>query len=98
LARSYVQSKIITEFWIWKCDWKVKPLVSSQHPVPHSLLFSISMTIKVELNMKNRTDTLEVGSRAPDFSLGAANREGVFTLGGLLADGVVILEFLRGTW
>jgi peroxiredoxin len=56
------------------------------------------MTIKVELNMKNRTDTLEVGSRAPDFSLGAANREGVFTLGGLLADGVVILEFLRGTW
>jgi hypothetical protein len=77
---------------------KVRPLASPQHPVPHSLLFSISMTIKVELNMKNRTDTLEVGSRAPDFSLGAANREGVFTLGGLLADGVVILEFLRGTW
>jgi len=48
--------------------------------------------------MKNRTETLEVGSRAPDFSLGAANREGTFTLGGLLAHGTLILEFLRGTW
>jgi peroxiredoxin len=48
--------------------------------------------------MKDRTDTLEVGSRAPDFSLTAANREGTFTLGGLLAKGAVILEFLRGTW
>jgi peroxiredoxin len=48
--------------------------------------------------MKDRTETLEVGSRAPDFSLGAANREGVFTLSGLLAHGALILEFLRGTW
>jgi len=48
--------------------------------------------------MKNRTDTLEVGSRAPDFSLAAANRAGSFTLGGLLAQGELILEFLRGTW
>ena len=48
--------------------------------------------------MKNRTETLEIGSRAPDFSLGAANREGTFTLGGLLAHGTLILEFLRGTW
>ncbi|MGA2965867.1 MAG: redoxin family protein [Terriglobales bacterium] len=48
--------------------------------------------------MKNRTETLEIGSRAPDFSLGAANREGMFTLGGLLAQGALILEFLRGTW
>ena len=48
--------------------------------------------------MKNRTDTLEIGSRAPDFSLGAANREGAFTLAGLLAQGTLILEFLRGTW
>ena len=37
--------------------------------------------------MKDRTETLEIGSRAPDFSLGAANREGTFTLGGLLAQG-----------
>jgi peroxiredoxin len=48
--------------------------------------------------MKNRTDTLEIGSRAPDFSLGAANREGTFTLRGLLAAGTLVLEFLRGTW
>jgi len=48
--------------------------------------------------MKNSTDTLEVGSRAPDFSLGAANRDGTFTLAGLLAQGPLILEFLRGTW
>ena len=48
--------------------------------------------------MQNRTETLEIGSRAPDFSLGAANREGTFTLGGLLTQGTLILEFLRGTW
>jgi len=67
-------------------------------PVPHPLLFLIPTSLKVELNMKNRTDTLEIGSRAPDFSLGAANREGTFTLGALLAQGTLILEFLRGTW
>jgi peroxiredoxin len=48
--------------------------------------------------MQNRTDTLEIGSRAPDFSLGAANREGAFALSALLADGPLVLEFLRGTW
>jgi hypothetical protein len=48
--------------------------------------------------MKDRTETLEVGARAPDFSLGSANREAIFTLGGLLAQGTLILEFLRGTW
>jgi hypothetical protein len=49
--------------------------------------------------MQNRTETLEIGSRAPDFSLGAANREGTFTLGGLLLEqGTLVLEFLRGTW
>jgi hypothetical protein len=48
--------------------------------------------------VKNRTDTLEIGSLAPEFSLGAANREGIFTLGGLLAQRKLILEFLRGTW
>ena len=67
-------------------------------PVPHPLLFLISISPKVELNMQNRTDTLEVGSRAPDFSLAAANREGTFTLRGLLEQGTLILEFLRGTW
>jgi hypothetical protein len=48
--------------------------------------------------MKNRTETLAIGSRAPDFSLGAANRDGTYTLGGLLAESTLILEFLRGTW
>lgn len=48
--------------------------------------------------MRNITETLGVGSRAPDFSLPAANREGVFTLHGFLARGPLILEFLRGTW
>jgi peroxiredoxin len=48
--------------------------------------------------MRNRTETLEIGSRAPDFTLEATNREGTFTLGGLLAQGALILEFLRGTW
>jgi peroxiredoxin len=48
--------------------------------------------------MQNRTDTLEVGSRAPQFSLAAANREESFSLSGLLARGKVVLEFLRGTW
>jgi peroxiredoxin len=48
--------------------------------------------------MTNRTDTLDIGSRAPDFSLSAVNRDGTFTLGGLLAQGTLILEFLRGTW
>jgi len=67
-------------------------------PVPHPLLFLISLSPRVKLSMKDRTETLEVGSRAPDFSLGAANREGVFTLSGLLAHGALILEFLRGTW
>ncbi|MGA9472774.1 MAG: hypothetical protein WBV36_09940 [Terriglobales bacterium] len=49
-------------------------------------------------NVKDRTETLAIGSKAPDFSLSAANREGVFSLGGLLAQGPLILEFLRGTW
>jgi hypothetical protein len=48
--------------------------------------------------MKDRTETLKIGSRAADFSLGAANREGTFTLAGLLAQGALIVEFLRGTW
>jgi len=48
--------------------------------------------------MQNITETLGIGSRAPGFSLPAANRDGLFTLGGFLAEGPLILEFLRGTW
>jgi hypothetical protein len=48
--------------------------------------------------VKNRTDTLEIGARAQEFSLGAANRERRFSLSGLLERYTLILEFLRGTW
>jgi len=48
--------------------------------------------------MADRTETLTVGSVAPDFSLAAANREGSFSLSSLRAQGTTILEFLRGTW
>ena len=48
--------------------------------------------------MQNRTDTLQVGSRAPEFLLAAANQEGIISLAGALSRGTLILEFLRGTW
>jgi hypothetical protein len=48
--------------------------------------------------VKDCTDNLRIGSRAPDFSLEAANRDGKFSLAGFLERGPVILEFLRGTW
>jgi len=48
--------------------------------------------------MQNITETLGIGSRAPEFKLSAANHEGTFTLSGLLGQGPVIVEFLRGTW
>jgi peroxiredoxin len=48
--------------------------------------------------MKDRTDTLAIGSLAPDFSLEAANRPGSFTLADLVSQGSLVLEFLRGTW
>lgn len=48
--------------------------------------------------MLDHTETLRVESRAPEFTLEAANREGLLTLSGLLRRGVLIAEFLRGTW
>jgi hypothetical protein len=48
--------------------------------------------------MLDHTETLQVGSRASEFTLEAANREGVLTLSGFLRRGVLIAEFLRGTW
>jgi hypothetical protein len=48
--------------------------------------------------MESRTETLEVGSYAPGFSLAAANREGRCSLTGFLERGTLIIEFLRGTW
>ena len=71
---------------------------SRNSPEPHPLLFLTSTSLRVGFKMKNCTDTLEIGSRAPAFSLEAANREATFALDGLLAKGTLILEFLRGTW
>ncbi len=48
--------------------------------------------------MQRLTETLEIGSKAPPFTLGAVNREGQFLLDDLIARGPLILEFLRGTW
>ncbi len=50
------------------------------------------------MEMKNLTETLGIGSRAPEFVLAAANREKEFSLATLRARGPVVLEFLRGTW
>jgi len=52
-----------------------------------------------QFRVHNRTETLEVGSRAPEFALPSANVEGsIFTLSTMLGRGPVIVEFLRGTW
>jgi len=47
---------------------------------------------------KTTTDTLNIGDKAPDFALNAANRPGNFSLAELLQRGPAIVEFLRGTW
>jgi hypothetical protein len=66
--------------------------------LPDLLLFPQFRLPYSRVRVKNRTDTLETGARAPEFSLAAANREGTFSLAGLLQPGTLILEFLRGTW
>jgi hypothetical protein len=48
--------------------------------------------------MLDRTETLKLGDRAPEFLLPAANREGIISLSGALTRGPVTVEFLRGTW
>ena len=48
--------------------------------------------------MQDRTETLAVGSRAPEFLLAAANRDGILSIAGFLSRGTLIVEFLRGTW
>jgi len=62
------------------------------------LLFRYCDYLRVGIGMENRTETLEVGSRAPEFLLPAANREGIVSLAGSLTRGPLIVEFLRGTW
>jgi len=48
--------------------------------------------------MQDYTATLRVGAHAPEFKLAAANRQEQFSLAQLLAQGPLIVEFLRGTW
>jgi hypothetical protein len=48
--------------------------------------------------MQDRTETLTIGSRVPEFSLTAGNLAGTFALSEFLSRGALILEFLRGTW
>lgn len=48
--------------------------------------------------MQDYTATLQVGGRAPEFKLRAANRQDEYSLSELLANGSLIVEFLRGTW
>lgn len=48
--------------------------------------------------MKDKTETLQIGSVAPSFTLLAANREGNFSLSDFISRGVLVIEFLRGTW
>jgi peroxiredoxin len=48
--------------------------------------------------MLDHTETLKIGDRAPEFVLPAANREGIVSLSGSLTRGLVVVEFLRGTW
>jgi hypothetical protein len=48
--------------------------------------------------MSDRTETLAVGSRAPEFLLAAANRDRILSLSGFLSRGALIVEFLCGTW
>ena len=57
-----------------------------------------SLVLYSRNRMPDRTETLAVGSRAPEFLLSAANRDGILSLSGFLSRGALIAEFLRGTW
>ena len=50
------------------------------------------------VRMQDHTESLSVGSRAVEFTLTAANRSGMFSLDELLRHGILVIEFLRGTW
>ena len=72
----------------------VPPLVPS---IPSAIVRVVSV-LYPRLRMQDSTETLRVGSRAPEFLLTAANREGNFSLSELLRQSPLVLEFLRGTW
>ena len=48
--------------------------------------------------MQRKTDTIEIGSKAPEFTLSSANPQGKFSLPELIGRGPLVIEFLRGTW
>jgi peroxiredoxin len=48
--------------------------------------------------VEKKTDTLAIGSKAPAFTLAAANPRGNFSLQDLIGRGPLVVEFLRGTW
>ena len=54
--------------------------------------------------MKDRTETLRMRDRAPEFNLATANSAGglkvgdTVSLSGVIVRGPLIVEFLRGTW
>jgi len=54
--------------------------------------------LTVETAMQDRTETLQIGSRAPEFLLSPLNGQGIVSLSGCLKRGVLIVEFMRGTW
>jgi peroxiredoxin len=49
-------------------------------------------------DMQNTTETLGIGSRAPEFRLAAANGSLMISLSQLIAQGPLVLKFMRGTW
>jgi hypothetical protein len=86
----------------YDCEQAVRTPSASHRVSSGSFIVSrvvpVYLLIYSRLQMLDRTETLKVGSRAPEFALEAANREGVLTLSGFLRRGMLIAEFLRGTW
>jgi hypothetical protein len=62
---------------LWRID---SPAMLS--PVPHPLLFLISTSLKVELNMKDRTETLEIARSPRIFRWARPIARALFTLDG----------------
>lgn len=79
-------------------DVSVRLLLSPLVPMRSWTLFRYDGLAYSRLRMQDHTETLRIGSPAPDFTLTAANRERPISLSGLLASGSLIVEFLRGTW
>lgn len=94
-----VRSSLVAQMtWCFSVSRGLLRVISrgSTHPFHYcSRIFPALQSIQ---KMQSGTDTLEIGSQAPEFSLGAANRKGMFTFGSFLEKGPLLIEFLRGTW